>query len=217
MDLNLAISLLRDVRDYEPAAVLFWRLTDPLLLVDGEEPHLIATRRLRQHNPKYPLLGLELQMATEDCSSVFFEALAATTTLTGLVLSCEVTSDIAARIARELTALPCIRVVALEPFTTAAGSELLQSRRNWEYIDLSDQGEVMTSFASLNQTDFELRFKQGVSFAAVEPWLSNPHLTALTLLRPVYAESCFDALQRCKNLTALVRVSRFRECPLSFF
>ncbi len=100
----------------------------------------------------------------------------------------------------------------LRQFPTELGVELLCSRRNWTDICLPADPAIIaaaSSFAALNTCSFKLTF-EGVQKGELNPWLHNPHLTALNLFAA--APGCLEGLQHCKNLTYLVHLPRFERC-----
>jgi hypothetical protein len=200
-DVLLAIALLRDVREDFVARKMLRAFTDSKLIISGADVLPIAQYRLKQPNPKYPLLDLHYE---DELKDELLHALASTTTLTSLTLSAQ-KKEVAARVALQLKALLSVRSVQLDVFPIEQALDLLHSRTNWTWIGLPQNAEGKSrasSFASLNQTDFELCMEQ--PDANLKPWLCNPHLTALTSRSAPMPESCYEALERCQNLTYLV-------------
>jgi hypothetical protein len=208
--LSLAVSLMRDVREYGLANVMFYQLTNAELgrQRNDDDHQLIALCRLKHASAKYPLL--QLRLTAEDLSPQFFEALAATTTLTSLAVTSEMREDTAARLALQLKAMPTVRAADFSQFSIDAAVKLLQSRTNWTHIELSFNATDMldaSTCALLNQSDFELSLRQPAA-AGLDPWLFNPHLTALNVECVVLPDRSFDVLQQCKNLFFMVCIVR---------
>jgi hypothetical protein len=85
--------------------------------------------------------------------------------------------------------------------------QVLHSRTNWSRIHLPfalEDATKASAFAPLNRTDFELCVQEPIEAAALNQWLANPHLTALSH-SGVVPETCFTALQGCSRLTRLVQ------------
>jgi hypothetical protein len=200
-DLSVAIALLRDVREDGNARELLHCFTNPELIASLPDQQRIAQCRLKQPNPKYPLLDLHYK---DELKDELLDALASTTTLTYLTFTAQ-REEVVARVALQLKALPSVRCVQLDLFPMEQALDLLHSRTNWTWIGLPENAEDMSrasAFASVNQTDFELCLDH--PDASLKPWLCNPHLTALTSGSAPMPESCYEALERCQNLTYLV-------------
>jgi hypothetical protein len=158
---------------------------------------------LKHASAKHPLL--QLQIAVQLLTPEFFEALAATTTLTYLIFTSKLPLAIAPSTALKLTALPTLRAANFTQFPIDSAVTLLQSRSNWSQIRLPSDAKSMLKFAAFaprNQSDFKLLLSEP-NAAGLNPWLCNPHLTALNTKRALPID-CSEALQRCKNLTDLV-------------
>jgi hypothetical protein len=198
-----AISLLRDVSEFDLAHTWLRQLTDPEIPIND-----IAMHRLTKHNSAYPLLTLIPISGLEGFDSELLEALAATHTLTSLPPYYQ-SDDFVVRLASVLKTLPSVRCIRLDLFPFDAGAELLQSRKNWSSIALPDLETCfkLRAFAPVNETDFKLHLPlETGDGAGLEPWLRNPHLTALvTGNNSRLPKDLFDALQFCENLTELVR------------
>ncbi len=208
-DLSAAVTLLRPIRGDHRVSSLWRQLTSEATALFDVDMALVV-HRLRHPNPQFSLSSL--QVSAEMCEApALLSALAVTTNLGFLFWLEQLKSDVGARLAVQLRAVPSLHSVDLTSLPVDEALKLLQSRTNWRLIELpcnaKDIAQINT-FAALNRSDFRLRVPALHKAEELNPWLLNPHLTSLRLCigdELAAVAGCFDGLRHCKNLTELVR------------
>jgi hypothetical protein len=207
------ISQLQPIKAQRLASALWILLTDEWIPAGKDSQMSLTALELRRFgHSQYPLRQVRVTAAgtTPELLSKLLAAAVAVPTLERLVLEDSLPNDVLANLALQLKAAPSLCVVNLAKFPIDAGLQLLQSRTNWARIILpfeAESSDKASAFAPDNRTDFELFVVDDAHTASLNRWLANPHLTALDYLASQFPESCFDALELCKNLTFLVRVT----------
>jgi hypothetical protein len=214
------MSQLQPIKGQRSALALGLLLTDESIPArNGSEVCLSALGlRLFGHS-QYPLRQVRVTAGgAPELLSKLLAAVVAVPTLELPVLDSDVPNDILASSALQLKAAPNLRTANMSDFPIDAGLQLLQSRTDWVRIILpSKAGSIVeaSAFAPSNRTDFELCAPADVDTASLN------YGSARRRSSRQFPESCFDALQHCKNLTFLVRAlshgSMWSSCAFSPF